>query len=116
MVVLYEHPLLGEGIARLLVSSTGAVVMAVRGDDCPAVASALAGRPRVVIVERGRLLDCLDVGLAAPGAVLIEVWLTAPDAVGGAQPALVLDVPEMLSRVRGALASPHRQRRAGPIA
>jgi hypothetical protein len=105
--VVYEHPLLGEGVARLVRAATGARVIAVAGEDPDAVAGVLAVTPRVVIVERGPLLEGLDLSAAAPGAAVIEVSPagSGPDPLPG-RPCGTADVIEA---VRRALA-PHRRR------
>ena len=51
VVILYLHPLLGEGLARLLAAEPGIEVIAIHEDDAVA-AVALAGRPDVVVEER----------------------------------------------------------------
>ena len=53
VVILYLHPLLGVGLARLLSAEPGVAVTAVREDDQIAAALALADRPDVVVEERG---------------------------------------------------------------
>ena len=63
VVILYLHPLLGEGLARLLAAEPGIQVTAVREDDDTGAAMALAGRPDVVVEERGggaRSARCLE--------------------------------------------------------
>ena len=53
VVILYVHPLLGEGLARLLSAEPGIAVTAVRGDDATGAAVALAAHPDVIVEERG---------------------------------------------------------------
>lgn len=54
VAVLYEHALLGEGIARILLLETRAeVAVAPAGDRC-AVASVLARQPSVMVFEGDR--------------------------------------------------------------
>ncbi len=53
VVILYVHPLLGEGLARLLAAEPGIAVTAVRGDDATGAAVALAAQPDVIVEERG---------------------------------------------------------------
>lgn len=53
VVILYLHPLLGEGLAKLLSAEPGIVVTAIHEDDAMGRAVALAGRPDVVVEERG---------------------------------------------------------------
>ena len=52
VVILYLHPLLGEGLARLLAAEPGIDVTAVAEGDVTGAAVALAGRPDVVVEER----------------------------------------------------------------
>jgi hypothetical protein len=81
-VILYSHPLLGEGLARLLGGNDGLQVEQVRVDAETDVATALAGCPGagcpdVVILERGVPIQPIDVLRAAPTALLIDVGLDA---------------------------------------
>lgn len=71
VAIHYEHPLLGEGIARILLLETDAEVVAVAAGDRSAVESVLARRPAVVIFDGSRgEQDCRRL---APHAVLIDV-------------------------------------------
>jgi DNA-binding NarL/FixJ family response regulator len=51
VVILYAHPILGEGLARLLGAEPGVAAVAMSEFDATSMASALASRPDVVIVE-----------------------------------------------------------------
>jgi DNA-binding NarL/FixJ family response regulator len=51
IVILYLHPLLGEGLASLLSAELGVTVTAVERSDEPAVARALAAKPDLVVLE-----------------------------------------------------------------
>ena len=73
VVLLYVHPLLGEGIAAYVTGETGVAVQAVPVDDARAVAAALSAHPRVVIFERTAGIDLVDLTRQAPDAVLIDV-------------------------------------------
>jgi len=99
-VVVYEHPLLGEGVARLVRAATGVRVEAVPGDDPAALAALLAGVPRVVIVERGRQLDDLDLVEAAPRAVVIDL---SGAGCGSPVPGRLNGSGEVIEAVRSAL-------------
>jgi hypothetical protein len=50
-VVLYAHPLLGEGLASLLTAQVGVGVTAIDHRDAAACIAALALQPDLVIVE-----------------------------------------------------------------
>jgi hypothetical protein len=73
VVILYEHALLGEGIAKYLRAQIGieATLGSVRDPD--AVKSALALSPEVVIFESNDPIQQFDLSTLAPHAVLIDV-------------------------------------------
>ncbi len=73
VVILYEHALLGEGIARYLRAKIGVEAMVASARDLDAVTSALACGPTVVIFERNEPLREFDLTALAPQAVLIDV-------------------------------------------
>jgi len=88
-VILYEHALLGEGIAKYLRAHSGVEARVAPGNDLAAVTSALAFGPMVVIFELSEPLREFDLSALAPQAVLIDVsavvtrGLSAtPDAAG----------------------------------
>jgi hypothetical protein len=73
VVILYEHALLGEGIARYLLAQVRVVATVASALDLQAVVTALALRPAVVIFESTEPLQQLDLATLAPHAVLIDV-------------------------------------------
>ena len=73
VVILYEHALLGEGIAKYLRAQTGVEATVASGRDLEAVTSALAFGPTVVIFELSDTLRQVDLTTLAPHAVLIDV-------------------------------------------
>jgi hypothetical protein len=82
VVILYSHPLLGEGLAHLLGGHRDLTIELVRVDEEPDLATALAGSPDVrgpdvVIVERSVALQAIDILNLAPSALLIDVGLDA---------------------------------------
>jgi hypothetical protein len=89
VVILYEHALLGEGIAKYLRAHSGVEARVVPGNDLAAVTSALAFGPTVVIFELSEPLRDFDLSALAPHAVLIDVSAVVtrglsvtPDAAG----------------------------------
>jgi hypothetical protein len=72
VVILYEHALLGEGIATYLRAQTGIESTLVSSHDHEAVFSALALSPGVVIFEKLPIRE-FDLRALAPQAVLIDV-------------------------------------------
>ena len=73
VVILYEHALLGEGIAKYLRAQTGVQATIVSGQDLEAVTSALGFGPTVIIFELSDSLRQVDLAALAPQAVLIDV-------------------------------------------
>ena len=89
VVILYEHALLGEGIAKYLRTHSGVEAKVAPGHDLEAVTSALAHGPTVVIFELSEPVREFDLAALAPQAVLIDVSAVVtrgssatPDAAG----------------------------------
>lgn len=75
VLILYAHPLLGEGLAGLLSSEPGLEVVAVPNDDAAMVERALAAAPDVVIFERGDPDRAVQILERAPDALIIDVGI-----------------------------------------
>ena len=73
VVILYEHALLGEGIAKYVRAQIGAEVRVESTRDPEAVSSALALDQSVVIFESSGPFQKFDLTALAPRAVLIDV-------------------------------------------
>ncbi len=71
--ILYEHPLLGEGIAAHLRRALGIHAVLASASDPDAVLSTLALDPRVVIFERAGVLCEQELAALAPHAAFIDV-------------------------------------------
>jgi hypothetical protein len=89
VVILYEHALLGEGIAKYLRAQLGVETTIASALDLQAVTAALALGPAVVIFELTEPLKQVDLTTLAPHAVLIDVSTVvtrglapSPDAAG----------------------------------
>lgn len=109
VVLLYVHPLLGEGIASHVQSETGVEVQAVSAADRNAVAKALAGDPRVIIYERSPIVESLDLAELAPHAVLIDVTDTVGLGPVPKAPYVPTSAESLIAAVQPALASPSRR-------
>ncbi len=77
VVILYSHPLLGEGLGRLLAADPGLFVEMVPVDDLDGAERALVNGPDVVILERTPPVQALDLMRLAPSALVIDVGLDA---------------------------------------
>jgi len=102
VAVVYEHALLGEGVAQLLRSATGAEVLVVPACDPQGLTRALALEPAVVLVECATLLAALDLTAAVPQAVVIE--LLARPGAPHALAARPFDAARLIKVVRVAIA------------
>ena len=77
VVVLYTHPLLGEGVEKMLATEVGLEVIAVPLADIEAAERALTAEPEVVVFERNTPLQAIDVLKFTPNALLIDVGMDA---------------------------------------
>lgn len=77
VVILYDHPLLGEGLERLLRDRADLDVRLVRVDSVETAKAALDGSPDVVIVERCAPVAAIDLLRLAPDSLFIDVGLDA---------------------------------------
>ena len=73
VVILYEHALLGEGIAKYLRAQIGVEATLGPARDPNAVKSALALGPEVVIFESNDPFRQFELSALVPHAVLIDV-------------------------------------------
>jgi DNA-binding NarL/FixJ family response regulator len=84
VVILYEHALLGEGIAKYL-RARGVEATVASAYDATAVMSALALDPGVVIFELNDPLQQRGLAGLAPNAVLIDVSTVIARGFGSSQ-------------------------------
>ncbi len=120
VVILYSHPLLGEGLAHLLGGDRELIVDLVRIEDedvdeleaNAALASRLAqANPDVVIVERSVALKAIDLLSIAPSALLIDVGLDAGPSWAYRREELSPQPDEILRTIRATGRASQRRRR-----
>ncbi len=75
VLILYAHPLLGEGLAGLLSSEPGLEVAAVQSNDAGMVERGLAAAPDVIIFERGDPDRAVEILELVPDALIIDVGI-----------------------------------------
>jgi hypothetical protein len=80
VLVLYSHPLMGEGLQRMLAAEPGVLVDAVDSAVPAAVDEALAREPGVIVVEEGGALDATDVMRRSDCPVVLDVDITTTRA------------------------------------
>jgi len=117
VVILYEHALLGEGIAKYLRAQIGVEALLTSAHDPEAVRSALALRPAVVIFESNDPFQQFDLGTLVPHAVLIDVSTVITR--GSVSTPCVAGLEQILQAVRessSTVAEPRRGRTStGPV-
>jgi hypothetical protein len=75
LAILYDHPLLGEGIGRMLDLEPDLDVDFVESGDAFQVATAIATHPDMVLIERSSGIDALEVLRQTPDSLVIEVTI-----------------------------------------
>jgi DNA-binding NarL/FixJ family response regulator len=117
VVILYEHALLGEGIAKYLRAQTGIEATLGSARDPDAVKSALALGPEVVIFESNDPFQQFDLSTLVPRAVLIDVSTVITR--GSVLTPCVAGLEQILQAVResgSTLAQPSETRHVGTSA
>jgi hypothetical protein len=117
VVILYEHALLGEGIAKYLRAQTGVQARLESAHDATAVRSALASGPEVVIFESNDPFKQFDLGTLVPHAVLIDVSTVITR--GSVLTPCVAGLEQILQAVRessSSVAGPSETRNVGNLA
>ncbi len=103
VVVLYSHPLMGEGLERMLAAEPGIVVHAVDISDPAAVDEALIDEPAVIIVEEGGLVDAADIVRRSSCAVVLDVDINTTRAWALRRESLSSRPDEFLAEIRAAV-------------
>lgn len=80
VLVLYSHPLMGEGLGRMLAAEPGVLVDAVDITVPGAVDEALAREPAVIVVEEGGAVDAADIVRRSNCPVVLDVDITTSSA------------------------------------
>jgi len=117
VVILYEHALLGEGIAKYLRAQTGVQARLESAQNPGAVKSALALGPEVVIFESNDPFQQFDLTTLVPHAVLIDVSTVITR--GSVQAPCVAGLEQILQAVRDSsstVAGPSETRHVGTSA
>jgi hypothetical protein len=105
VVVLYAHPLLGEGMDRLLSAEPGIDVTCIPMTAVDLAERALAGCPDVVVVERSDPVAAVDILKYAPDALFIDVGLDS----GAAWTIRRQEIPSRVDGIVDAIRSARRK-------
>jgi len=96
VVILYVHPLLGEGLARLLAAEPGIAAAAISETDATGTAAALASRPDVVIVESADAVASPTV--SGEGSPPLLLFVDIDGVAGTRDVGAITDDPERVVR------------------
>ncbi len=103
VLVLYSHPLMGEGLGRMLADEPGIAAEAVDISVPGAVDAALATEPDVIIVEEGGPLDAADIVRRSNCSVVLDVDITTTNAWTLRREALSTRPDDFLASLRSAV-------------
>jgi DNA-binding NarL/FixJ family response regulator len=106
VVVLYMHPLFGEGIARLLSAEAGLAVTPMDASDPEQSEHLLALAPDVVVFERGDPDTAVDILRYAPSALIIDVSLRPGPTFTYQRHEIQAQPDEILQAIRGIRVAP----------
>lgn len=114
VLVLYNHPLMGEGLERMLAAEPGVVVHAVDIAEPAALDDALADEPAVIVVEEGGALDAVDVVRRSSCAVVLDVDINTTRAWTLRRESLSSRPEEFLAAVRAVVGGVARREGSEP--
>jgi chemotaxis response regulator CheB len=80
VLLLYSHPLMGEGLLKMLAAEPGVTVDAVDIGITEAVDAAIALDPDVIVVEEGGAVDAADVVRRSNCPVVLDLDITTTRA------------------------------------
>jgi DNA-binding NarL/FixJ family response regulator len=115
VLVLYSHPLMGEGLEQMLADEPGVTVLAVDAGDTAGVKAALDAEPSVIVLEEGGPLDAADVMRRSACPVLLDVDITTTRAWALHREALSTRPEDFLAAVRALVEPPDEGDAAAPM-
>lgn len=105
ILVLYTHPLLGEGLRRMLADEPGLDVVAIDLEAVDQVEAAIDSDPALIVVEEGGRLDGLEVLRRARCPVVVDVDITTADAWTLRRDHIASRPDDVIQAIHAALAS-----------
>jgi chemotaxis response regulator CheB len=108
VLVLYSHPLMGEGLGRMLAAEPGVIVTAVDIAEADAVSAALAAEPEVIVVEEGGAVDAADVVRRSHASLVLDVDITTTSAWTLRRESLSTRPDDFLAAIRTAVGNAGR--------
>ncbi len=115
ILVLYSHPLMGEGLGSMLAAEPGVLVDAVDIGDADAVSIALDWEPEVIVVEEGGAVDAAEVVRRSHAALVLDVDITTTNAWTLRREILSTRPDDFLEAIRAAVGGCHRAEPEGKM-
>jgi DNA-binding NarL/FixJ family response regulator len=104
VLVLYSHPLMGEGLQRMLADEPGVIVEAVDVTDDDGLCDALAASPAVIVVEEGGPVDAAEILRRCSGcSMVLDVDITTMNAYTLRREVLASRPDDFLATIRQAV-------------
>jgi DNA-binding NarL/FixJ family response regulator len=103
VLVLYSHPLMGEGLGHMLASEPGIEVASADVAVPCAVDAALALQPDVIIVEEGGPVDAVDIVRRSTCSLVLDVDITTTNAWSLRREVLSTRPDDFLASLRSAV-------------
>ena len=102
VLVLYDHPLLGEGLSALMASVPDLQVERIAMGDADAMERAIAADADVVILEEGGPLGLLDVLRGSRCQAIVDVSMSTSRAWTIRREEITTDPESLIERIVGA--------------
>lgn len=113
VLVLYDHPLLGEGLSALMASVPDLCVERIAMGDPDAMERAVAVDADVVILEEGGPVGLLDVLRGSSCRAIVDVCMSTSRAWTIRREEITTDPESLIDRIVGACLG---DRRRSPVA
>ena len=102
VLVLYDHPLLGEGLSALMASVPDLHVERISMCDPDAMERAIAADPDVVVLEEGGRVGLLDVLRGSRCRAIVDVSMSTSQAWSIRREEISTDPESLIDRIVGA--------------
>ncbi len=116
VLVLYDHPLLGEGLGALMASVPDLVVERIAMGDPDAMERAVAADADVVILEEGGPVGLLDVLRGSRCRAIVDVSISTSQAWTIRREVIESDPDSLIDRIVGACLGDRRRLPAPSVA
>jgi DNA-binding NarL/FixJ family response regulator len=105
VLVVYSHPLFGEGLAGMLASEPSIEVGSVNVEKPDALAAALAANPEVIVVEEGGSIEVTEILRRTRCPMVVTVDIGSADAWTFRRSTIRSRPDEVIQTILGAIRS-----------